>query len=71
MLGRIEADAAVAVPSIARLCFSAIMDRGPDSRGVVEMLIGGLQGFEAHFLKGNHEVSAQFPGDAWTSIIGW
>ena len=32
------------------------VDRGPDSRGVVETLIGGLpQGFETHFLKGNHE----------------
>ena len=32
------------------------VDRGPDSRGVVERLIGGLpQGFDTHFLKGNHE----------------
>ena len=32
------------------------VDRGHDSRGVVETLLGGLpQGFDAHFLKGNHE----------------
>jgi serine/threonine protein phosphatase 1 len=32
------------------------VDRGPDSCGVVETLIGGLpDGFETHFLKGNHE----------------
>lgn len=32
------------------------VDRGPDSKGVVEMLLTALpQGFDAHFLKGNHE----------------
>lgn len=32
------------------------VDRGPDSREVVEILLNGLpQGFETHFLKGNHE----------------
>ena len=32
------------------------VDRGHDSRGVVETLLGGLpQGFNAYFLKGNHE----------------
>jgi serine/threonine protein phosphatase 1 len=32
------------------------VDRGPDSRQVVEMLITSLpQGFDVHFLKGNHE----------------
>jgi serine/threonine protein phosphatase 1 len=32
------------------------VDRGPDSRGVVEMLLHALpRGFDAHFLKGNHE----------------
>lgn len=34
------------------------VDRGPDSRGVVDMLAGGtLPGFESVFLKGNHEDS--------------
>ena len=32
------------------------VDRGPDSRGVVDMLLHALpRGFDAHFLKGNHE----------------
>jgi serine/threonine protein phosphatase 1 len=32
------------------------VDRGPDSRGVVERLMReALAGFDAHFLKGNHE----------------
>jgi serine/threonine protein phosphatase 1 len=32
------------------------VDRGPDSRGVVERLIRDpLRGFDTHFLKGNHE----------------
>ena len=33
-----------------------LVDRGPDSRGVIKRLSEGLpSGFEAHFLKGNHE----------------
>lgn len=32
------------------------LDRGPDSRGVVaDLLAHPLQGFDTHFLKGNHE----------------
>jgi len=32
------------------------IDRGPDSSGVVELLLNGLPaGFDVHFLKGNHE----------------
>ena len=32
------------------------VDRGPDVRGVIEMLVSGLpRGLAAHFLKGNHE----------------
>lgn len=44
------------------------VDRGPDSRGVVEKLIGGLPtGFEAHFLKGNHEaILLNFIENPWT-----
>lgn len=43
------------------------IDRGPDSRGVVEKLITGLpQGFETHFLKGNHEaILLDFLEEAW------
>ena len=43
------------------------VDRGPDSRGVVERLIGDLpEGFDAHFLKGNHEaILLDFLQDAW------
>jgi serine/threonine protein phosphatase 1 len=43
------------------------VDRGPDSRGVVERLIGDLpQGFDAHFLKGNHEaILLDFLAEPW------
>lgn len=43
------------------------VDRGPDSRGVVERLIGGLpQGFDLHFLKGNHEaILLDFLAEPW------
>jgi serine/threonine protein phosphatase 1 len=43
------------------------VDRGPDSRGVVERLMRDLpQGFDTHFLKGNHEaILLDFLEDAW------
>ncbi len=43
------------------------VDRGPDSRAVVERLLGGLpEGFDTHFLKGNHEaILLDFLDDAW------
>lgn len=43
------------------------VDRGPDSRGVVERLItGSTQGFDTHFLKGNHEaILLDFLQEAW------
>jgi len=53
------------------------VDRGPDSRGVVDMLArGALSGFESVFLKGNHEDSLlQFLTDpgitpAWMAYGG-
>ena len=70
MLGRIEADAQSSGHAKHRtlVFLGDYVDRGPDSRGVVETLIGGLpQGFEAHFLKGNHEaILLNFLDDAWT-----
>jgi serine/threonine protein phosphatase 1 len=57
LLREIEADAGASEAEGRTLVFLGdYVDRGPDVRGVVEMLIAGLpQGFEAHFLKGNHE----------------
>jgi serine/threonine protein phosphatase 1 len=57
LLAEIEADAAESGLARRTLVFLGdYMDRGPDSRGVVEMLISNLpQGFDAYFLKGNHE----------------
>jgi serine/threonine protein phosphatase 1 len=58
LLAEIEVDAAESGPGRRTLVFLGdYVDRGPDSRGVVEMLISGLpQGFDVYFLKGNHEV---------------
>jgi len=70
MLGRIEVDARNSRQSKRRtlVFLGDYVDRGPDSRGVVETLIGGLpQGFETHFLKGNHEaILLNFLDDPWT-----
>jgi len=69
MLGLIETDAwASGEASRRTLIFVGdYVDRGPDSRGVVERLLRGLpQGFDAHFLKGNHEaILLDFLEEAW------
>jgi serine/threonine protein phosphatase 1 len=74
LLRQIEADAADS-PNVARktlVFLGDYIDRGPDSRGVVDMLIGGLPpGFETHFLKGNHEaILLNFLQNAW-SLDNW
>lgn len=58
LLSLIERDAAQLPPSARKtlVFLGDYVDRGPDSRGVIEMLCHGLPaGFEAVFLKGNHE----------------
>lgn len=58
LLGMIEADAAACPEGIRKtlIFLGDYVDRGPDSRRVVEILLGQLpSGIEAHFLKGNHE----------------
>jgi len=57
LLATIEANAAQSRSAQKTLVFLGdYIDRGPDSRGVVEALLDDLPpDFEAHFLKGNHE----------------
>ena len=57
LLRQIEADAQASEAKKRTLIFLGdYVDRGPEVRGVIEMLVSGLpQGFAAHFLKGNHE----------------
>jgi len=57
LLRLIEADAANAQAAKSTLVFLGdYIDRGPDSRGVVDILLDDLpSGFSVHFLKGNHE----------------
>ena len=68
MLDLIEADARSHDAEGRTLVFLGdYVDRGPDSRGVVEKLIVGLpDGFDTHFLKGNHEaILLDFLQEAW------
>jgi len=57
LLRQIEADARGSSARQKTLVFVGdYVDRGPDSRGVVDLLLNVLpQGFDARFLKGNHE----------------
>jgi diadenosine tetraphosphatase ApaH/serine/threonine PP2A family protein phosphatase len=57
LLADIAADAAGEDAAKKTLIFVGdYVDRGPDSRGVVEALLQALpEGFSTHFLKGNHE----------------
>lgn len=58
LLGKIADDAAQSKDAKWRtlVFLGDYIDRGHDSRRVVDMLLGELpQGFDTHFLKGNHE----------------
>jgi serine/threonine protein phosphatase 1 len=58
LLDQIKADAAASVGAKKKtLVFVGdYIDRGPESRCVVDLLLGALPtGFDTHFLKGNHE----------------
>lgn len=57
LLGQIEADDKARPPVATRLVFLGdYIDRGPDSYGVIELLLKGLPaGMGADFLMGNHE----------------
>jgi len=74
ILDRIEADARARghVERRTLVFLGDYVDRGPDSRGVVDKAVSGLpQGFDAHFLKGNHEaILLNFLDDA-RSLDHW
>jgi serine/threonine protein phosphatase 1 len=69
ILRQIEGDARSSEPfdQLTLVFLGDYVDRGPDSRAVVERLLGGLaEGFDTHFLKGNHEaILLDFLDDAW------
>jgi len=58
LLEQIEADARGQAHASKRVLvfLGDYVDRGPDSRSVIEeLIVHPLQGFEAHYIKGNHE----------------
>lgn len=56
MLGRIKADAATYTGQVTLVCIGDYIDRGPDSKGVVDLLLGDVPAeWNTVFLRGNHE----------------
>jgi serine/threonine protein phosphatase 1 len=77
LLARIERRAAM-LPGARHIVVSLgdLIDRGPDSAGVIERLMDGVQGCELVVLKGNHEdallgfLDDKPIGDAWRNFFG-
>lgn len=56
LMDRIDVDSrARPVPSSIEVFLGDYIDRGPNSRGVIDQLLGRRRGRETIFLKGNHE----------------
>ena len=70
LLGRIEEDSRARGPERPLIVFLGdIVDRGPDSAGVVDLLMAGLPWADLLCLMGNHEATMleAFAGDASTA----
>ncbi len=55
LLDKIARDAAAATGTRSLVFVGDYIDRGPDSRGVIERLLHPMAGFETHYLRGNHD----------------
>lgn len=55
LLEKIVRDASVAPATQSLVFVGDYIDRGPDSCGVIERLLDPLEGFETHYLRGNHD----------------
>lgn len=73
LLGMIAAYEAARPCAMTRVIFLGdYIDRGPDSRGVIERLQGGLPGgLTGHFLRGNHEAIMQSCLKGPTMFANW
>ncbi|WP_082979844.1 metallophosphoesterase family protein [Labrys sp. WJW] len=77
LLTRIERRASL-LPGLRHIVVSVgdLIDRGPDSAGVIERLMNGVRGCELVVLLGNHEdallgfLDDKPIGDAWRSFFG-
>jgi serine/threonine protein phosphatase 1 len=76
LLEKIEADARSAPAKLLLVFVGDYVDRGPQSKGVVERVMEARDGFEIHRLRGNHdEAVLQFLADpgffpVWRSFGG-
>lgn len=71
LLSQIERDAADYSGKKILIGLGDYIDRGPDSKGVIERLMQPLAGFECYYLKGNHEQSLLTLFDRTEYGKGW
>jgi serine/threonine protein phosphatase 1 len=71
LLGQIERDAQGYTGRKILIGLGDYIDRGPDSKGVIDRLMQPIGDFECHYLMGNHEFSLRNLFDRTDYAKGW
>ena len=72
LLGRIDQDLAIhPVAQALQIFLGDYIDRGPDSRAVLDLLIGRKRRYEMLYLRGNHEAYARAALDDFSILPEW